>query len=815
MGYSLYTRAFGSGQAEQMVLIKEKDTGVLAVIYTDSAGTISNNQGQATLDINGILSVYLDNSKTWVVQGFEGTPLIANGSGGNSYGTKAFIDASYFGFVSGPLTSPTNIWDLIAAAPDCSAACRALEDYFMNWREKTTKPVVVRFPQGVFRFDAILFQENSDVFYQRSGLVLEGAGSAATVFGASVSDKAQFIGIAGKTNWVSGPVLRGVTLYGAGASNPNQVGVFLAPEFVNTLGFGGNTGTHWKDVQIKNFAREQLWLKGGGEDYNVPFQYGIWEDIVCTSKTDAYPAVRLTGQLGPPFNFDKLQAYGAGTYHTVTTANVSTGATSIPVQSTYGVTAGMSVIWPGLATPKYVTAVASNSVSINTAITGSETTLSGTRIVFGSEGEAILRIGFDTRTGIKLLNTSASTGILTFNEPHRLITGDRFVLNGSFGGLTGTITYFAYKIDDYKIKVCSNYANATANPPTFVSLTTQTANVSSPTVSINQGPGNLSAVQVVFDTPTLQGGSIGVSIDSPSLICMSNLHVENTKIAVKIANGSNVSILNATLGDAGLGSGLGPGGWDSNPYAGALFYTDGHLSSSIILDGSIAISGVADAIAKTSVPDSVKFPKHGFTGSYIPTVGNGVAYQMLPLQQLGNATELDIRQRINGEYLLNTGTNVIRHIRGQVFPGSRVTFNIWYATGVWLEFGTGGNIDLREKAFNGNTLRIPRGSIVTFIATALNQGWILENLIIPVEKTTWTLSGSVNANTAVSTTVTCDGARVGDLTPTVSLSTAIPAGLLLTAEITAANTATVKLINITSSAVTLPTDPVIYIKQNR
>ena len=620
--------------------------------------------------------------------------------------------------------------DLIAAAPDCSSAARNLEAFLADWATTSKQPVVVRFGPGTYKFDAILLAQNAEVFYPNPGLIIQGAGSHSTILCATTSSKAQFFGISGKTNWTRAPILRGVSLVGAGSANPYQIGVFINPDFSNSLGFGGVTSANWKDVSIRGFAREQLWLKGGSEDYLVPVQFGVWDDIMVHTTSTTYPALRLSGQIGTPYNFKNFQCYG--------------------VAST-----------PALAV-----------------------------------------IGLDVRTGITLSAASAAANTLTFSVPHRFKTGDRFKLPTSsgtaWGGLSLDTDYWAYRIDDFVIKVCSTYANAIASTAVFVTLTstTGTATVSSAqATSVSNCPGN-----VIFETLTLQEGVIGMDVTGTSLVFIDNLHGEETDCQVRVSAQSIVNIRNASHGNSARNGGT-------------LY--DASSGGQIHLSGMHAIVGgvgklLAGAYGQVSGPDR-------WTGTTYKTTGSGVSGKTSGYDQMGNYAELELGQRVNGEYLLNTGTTIVQHISAQAFTGQRVMFNIFTTTGNWIEFGITGNIDLRGKAFIGSpaTMRIPTGSFVAFVHTALNEGWMLDSLEMPVHSAAWTVSGDVSANSSVSTTVTCAGARVGDIAPAVSISVALTAGLILVAEVTATDTVTVRIVNPTTGALAGPTNPTVYVKQQR
>lgn len=647
--------------------------------------------------------------------------------------SAAVYDAAYFGFQAGIRTWPIEEADEIIAAPDSSAAARELEDFIANWATKTKQPLIIRFGPGLYKFDTLNFKQNAEVFYPRNGLILQGAGSNATKLVATVSSKAQFIGLDGKANWVGTPVLRGLTLVGAGASNPYQVGVFLNPEFVNSLGFGGMTSANWQDVHIRGFAREQLWLKGGSEDYLVPIQFGIWEDIVVTTTSTVYPAFRLSGQIGTPYNFKQIQCYGV--------AN----------------------------TP------------------------------------AIAVVGLDLRTSIPIASSNAaSSNALLFSEPHRFKTGDRFKLPTSsgtaWGGLSLDTDYWAYRVDDFSIKVCTTYANATNASPTFVSLNTNvgTASASSAQATgVSQCPSN-----VIFETLTLQTGIIGMDVTGTSLVYIDNLHGEETNSQIRVSSQATVNVHHASHGNSG-----------SN--AGTIY--DASSGGSIHLTGIHSVAGTtgklisnADGGRPASGPDQ-------WVGTYYPTTGAGITGKLTGYFQLGNDAEIDISQRVGGEYLLNTGTTVMQNIKAQAKIGQRFTCNIWSATGSWLDIGIAGNINLLGKAYLGSpaTMRIPVGSSISFICTAINHGWMLDSLQLPVHTDTWTQSGDISANSSVSKTVTCPGARVGDVAPSTSISVALTAGLILVSEVTATDTVTVRIVNPTTGALAGPTNPTVYVKQQR
>lgn len=72
MAYGLYTQSYGLSFANVNVQISEQDTGLPATILETMNGGVLNTNGQAKLDDNGNLSVYIDLDKTWNIAVFDG-----------------------------------------------------------------------------------------------------------------------------------------------------------------------------------------------------------------------------------------------------------------------------------------------------------------------------------------------------------------------------------------------------------------------------------------------------------------------------------------------------------------------------------------------------------------------------------------------------------------------------------------------------------------------------------------------------------------------------------------------------------------------
>ena len=65
MAYTLYTRSFGTNYANNNVSITNSTTAAPATILSSATGGLVNNNGLATLDSSGNLSVYIDTAVTW------------------------------------------------------------------------------------------------------------------------------------------------------------------------------------------------------------------------------------------------------------------------------------------------------------------------------------------------------------------------------------------------------------------------------------------------------------------------------------------------------------------------------------------------------------------------------------------------------------------------------------------------------------------------------------------------------------------------------------------------------------------------------
>lgn len=75
MAYGLYSATYGLSFANADVLITEQSTGIPATILESPTGGVLNTLGQAKLDSNGNLGVYIDLDITWRIDVFDGVAL--------------------------------------------------------------------------------------------------------------------------------------------------------------------------------------------------------------------------------------------------------------------------------------------------------------------------------------------------------------------------------------------------------------------------------------------------------------------------------------------------------------------------------------------------------------------------------------------------------------------------------------------------------------------------------------------------------------------------------------------------------------------
>lgn len=112
------------------------------------------------------------------------------------------------------------------------------------------------------------------------------------------------------------------------------------------------------------------------------------------------------------------------------------------------------------------------------------------------------------------------------------------------------------------------------------------------------------------------------------------------------------------------------------------------------------------------------------------------------------------------------------------------------------------------------------------VFTGNTFGWRLTSLtggtsIAPPNPVThsaaWAMgTGFLSAWNRISTTVNCPGAVVGDLSPLVSTSSVLPAGVILNAVVTAPNVVTVTAINTSgSNSGSLPGTVTVFVRQNK
>lgn len=78
MAYALLTTNYGTSFANAPALLLDSVTGQPATILSSATGGLVNDQGKATLDSNGVLSVYVDTARTWTVTLTDKTPSYRN-----------------------------------------------------------------------------------------------------------------------------------------------------------------------------------------------------------------------------------------------------------------------------------------------------------------------------------------------------------------------------------------------------------------------------------------------------------------------------------------------------------------------------------------------------------------------------------------------------------------------------------------------------------------------------------------------------------------------------------------------------------------
>ena len=79
MAFSTYTQSFGASYANAEVSIRRTDTGAPAVIMSSSTGGVVNDQGRATCDASGNLSVIIDTAYTYQFFLNDKTPTTQDG----------------------------------------------------------------------------------------------------------------------------------------------------------------------------------------------------------------------------------------------------------------------------------------------------------------------------------------------------------------------------------------------------------------------------------------------------------------------------------------------------------------------------------------------------------------------------------------------------------------------------------------------------------------------------------------------------------------------------------------------------------------
>jgi hypothetical protein len=804
-----------------MEFLKQPTLGLLKTLAANVKNLTFLGPGVKVVDENNISYVWDGESYSPINSGTKITRVTEDLTQGVKFEAQGFpaiilsghtYSASHFGIKSFDLTGDLaeNVRDQL---PDNTAGWDAIQDKYANWRGDSTgvRPLCIQLDPGITKTQRITWDEHPFVFQQKLGLIIQGAGSANSFIIAEDSEYGAFVSMNSRTNYIGTPVMRGVSLIGARDNNPNQCGVFINPPFSNSLDFGGLTSADWYDIQIRDFACEQLMFRGGSSSFSIPVQYSFWDSVRLQGRSLNHNTLRFTGQMGPPWNMKGLEVNNRDNFLRTVTTTTTTDVLTLNAVS--GILVGHSIVGNGVPPGTYVLSISTgtNSVIANQSVS----VTSNTNVVFGTEHAALVYVGVDNRVGLQIANLSTSNNSLLFQKPHRFKTTDKIMFQGGtpWGGLSLNTTYFVYVVDEYRIQVCATQLHSRANPPIVIPLTTTlgTATVASDQIANRE----VTSEQLILETFTCQVGGIALQVNS-GIVIVKDMHCEEIKKSVLVENGGKVEVQGFFGGNAAQGAGTG-----------VLFEKTGNQSR-LKISGMVKHDGNLDLLYR----GDVDLRNVMWTGGPKLTTGENTTGTHLGEVVLQKSNSIDpgdtkltmhLEQLQATDVIFDTGPISLHWISHQGGSMEPLLFKIWPgAEGTsWSGFGTQGNLDLCGKArlvdpVEGVSMRVPVGAVVLFTPVRVYKRWQLTGIVMPIHEFVWNLVDStLDTGQTVEFNCTCPGARSGDLRPEFGIFQTLPPGLLIEAIPLDENIVKMRITNFLSTTVTIPASLTGWIKQVR
>jgi len=342
MAYTLTTYSFGATYANYKVQIKNSVTGIPAVVLATATGGLISNDGIATLDSGGNLSVYLDSSGTWSYVIINGLVPITGGSsgggggGGGGSGTsdtteatqllvKAAVQAiqtSNSAIQTSDASTATSTSAVAAKLPsgtlaDATEATQLLVKTAAQSTATSTSSVAAKLPSGNL----------SDATEATQLLVKAAVQSlAGTVSGGSLASNAN-LQVSGAPVTSSNPVpisVAGTLFYNSVSNNANIPG--LTNSGFGQLAAGASFTGGWESA----FNWPSIQIMGNS---NQPMQYTIDQSIDGTNATIVNSTVFYRGAIEELD--ENLQING--NYVRITAKNLGAASTSgFQLNTTYG-----------------------------------------------------------------------------------------------------------------------------------------------------------------------------------------------------------------------------------------------------------------------------------------------------------------------------------------------------------------------------------------------------------------------------------------------------------------------------------------------
>jgi hypothetical protein len=571
--------------------------------------------------------------------------------------------------------------------------------------------------------------------------------------------------------------ISGISLAGRGTSNPYQMGLCINPnKTTNALVAAQSAFFNLNDVQVFGFCGGPALLYGGAN--------GIYTSM-SNGKLNDCQFIGMDSQLASPSHL--------------------LGCTGLTVMGQFGQMRSEGCIF--------------NDAGLNARASMG---------IYVSRG--MYREMYGSLNGFTVTESILGNGvfnIITTALPHRQKTGGGFKLTGStctFAGANASFPSATQRycrvVTDYKLAVFSTAAGAYANDAGALRVNLKPAGTevigngimrwSNQTVA----PAGITLIKPDFYGNSPQNQSVVVQGGNVTIV---DANVEDTGGFVLAGDEGNDAI-----GSPSIATVIGAGAYYGNPALnGGAFLKTNSMDAKIMWDGGgFRIGTVGDwMVGNVQVIGGQGYGTSSTTAALSAAAAVGTL-QTVPIVVPGTTGTSAINLFSTYTATFGAGPNttttagrsvlVATNNRVQVTdmncdtaPGGSLFFILSSGTdpgNKYLRIANTGRFSF-AATYPNNELRMPVDARWTAEVqeAAGNYVYRVTNIQMPSHSASWVVTSTATGLITNAVNITCAGAQVGDTSPTVSTSVALPTGVMLFASVTATDTVTVYALNMSGS----------------